>query len=493
MFRYPTTVCKSEDPMFRPIVLVVALVLACWLGHSVRADTRPNIIVLLCDDLGYGDIQCYGHPHIKTPNLDELASSGIRLTDFYSAAPVCSASRVGLLTGRSPNRAGVYDWIPEATTPKPDAREQVHMRAAEITIPQLLHQAGYATCMAGKWHCNSRFNSSEQPQPSDFGFDHWLATQNNAAPSHHRPHNFVRNGEPLGEVDAFSCQFVVDEAIGWLQTVGREKPFFLYLPFHETHEPVASPETLVAQYRGVARNEDEAQYFANVANVDNAVGRLLEVLTQQNLRDNTLIVFSSDNGPETLDRYSRANRCYGTPGRLRGMKLHTTDGGFRVPGIVNWPNRIEGGQVVSTPLSALDFLPTFCELAEVEPPENVSLDGISFLPMLDGQELNREKPLVWAYFNATNQSRVAMRDGKWKVLAKLNGGLLPKLQNITRDSLPTVAGAQLTDFEIYDMSVDIAEAHELSAEQPAEAQRLAEKLKRYYSELATHSHVWQPL
>ncbi len=458
----------------------------------MRAESRPNIIVLLCDDFGYGDIQCYGHPHIKTPNLDALAASGIRLTDFYSAAPVCSASRVGLLTGRSPNRAGVYDWIPQATIAQPDAREQVHMRDTEITIPQLLHEAGYSTCMAGKWHCNSRFNSPEQPQPGDFGFDHWLATQNNAAPSHDRPRNFVRNGEPLGRVDQFSCQFVVDEAIGWLDTIDREKPFFLYIPFHETHEPVASPETLVAQYRSVARNEDEAQYFANVANVDNAVGRLLETLTQLALRDNTLIVFSSDNGPETLERYSRANRCYGTPGPLRGMKLHTTDGGFRVPAILNWPQRIQGGQTVATPISALDFLPTFCELAGAKTPENVSFDGTSFLPMLDGQAFQREMPLVWVYFNATNPSRVAMRDGKWKVLARLNGGSLPKMQNITIESLPTVAEAELTDFEIYDLSADIAESNDLSAEQPAEAQRLAEKLKLLYRELVAHSHAWQP-
>ncbi|MCC7334026.1 MAG: sulfatase-like hydrolase/transferase [Pirellulaceae bacterium] len=478
--------------MLRSILFFVALALASWPAHSVHADTRPNIVVLLCDDLGYGDLQCYGHPQIKTPNLDRLADSGIRLTDFYSAAPVCSASRVGLLTGRSPNRAGVYDWIPPATTPKPDARDQVHMRESEITIPHLLRQAGYSTCMAGKWHCNSRFNSTEQPQPGDFGFDHWLATQNNAAPSHKQPQNFVRNGEPLGKVDAFSCQFVVDEAIGWLDTVDHDKPFFLYIPFHETHEPVASPEALVSQYRDVARNDDEAQYFANVTNVDNAVGRLLEALTQQRLRDNTLIIFSSDNGPETLARYKGATRCYGTPGDLRGMKLHTTDGGFRVPGIVNWPARIQTGQVVSTPISSLDFLPTFCELAGADSPTSVSMDGTSFLAVLDGQELVREKPLVWAYYNATNQSRVAMRDGKWKVLAKLDGGRLPKMQNITSESLPIVADAQLTDFEIYDLSVDVAEAHDLSAEQPAQAQRLAEKLKVFYFELVANSHVWQP-
>ncbi|MEO8269162.1 MAG: sulfatase-like hydrolase/transferase [Aureliella sp.] len=264
-------------------------------------------------------------------------------------------------------------------------------------------------------------------------------------------------------------------------------------PFHEPHEPVASPEKLIAQYWSVARNEDEAQYFANVANVDDSIGRLLQALSQQQLRDNTLIIFSSDNGPETLDRYKNATRCYGTPGPLRGMKLHTTEGGFRVPGIVSWPARIKSGQVLSTPVSALDFLPTFCDLAGIEPPENVALDGTSFLPVLYGQELSRDKPLIWAYFNAITEARVAMRDGRWKVLAKLDGGRIPKMENITSESLPTVADARLTDFEIYDLSIDTAEANDLSGEQPVEAQRLAEKLQQYYHELVTNSHVWQPL
>jgi arylsulfatase A len=182
----------------------------------VRADEpRPNIVIVLCDDLGFGDLSVNGHPHIQTPNLDKLAATGIRFTNFYSAAPVCSPSRVGLMTGRSPNRAGVYDWI------------------------QLLKQAGYATCMAGKWHCNSHFNSSEQPQPDDAGFDHWLATQNNAGPSHENPVNYVRNGQRVGPIEGFSCQIAVGEAVGWLEKQKDnhpEQPFFVYLPFHEPHE-----------------------------------------------------------------------------------------------------------------------------------------------------------------------------------------------------------------------------------------------------------------
>ena len=141
--------------------------------------------MILCDDLGYGDLHCYGHPTIETPRLDQLAASGIRFTDFYSCAPVCSPSRVGLLTGRSPNRAGVYDWIPESSA-RSD-RPMVQMRPQEMTVAELLKGSGYATCMAGKWHCNAQFNAPEQAQPGDQGFDHWLATQNNAAPSHENP------------------------------------------------------------------------------------------------------------------------------------------------------------------------------------------------------------------------------------------------------------------------------------------------------------------
>ena len=153
--------------VFRKRHAYIAAAIAVFIANSRSAITaesdhaRPNIVVLLCDDLGYGDLACYGHPHIKTPNLDKLAAGGIRLTACYSAAPVCSPSRVGLLTGRSPNRAGVYDWIPAARGVRADARDQVHMRRAEITIGQLLKKAGYATCLSGKWHCNSRFNSAK--------------------------------------------------------------------------------------------------------------------------------------------------------------------------------------------------------------------------------------------------------------------------------------------------------------------------------------------
>ncbi len=448
----------------------------------VESKSSPNIIVILCDDLGYGDLECYGHPHIKTPNLNLMAQEGIRFTDFYSAAPVCSPSRVGLLTGRSPNRAGVYDWIPN--------NRDIHMRASETTFPQLLLEAGYTTCMSGKWHCNGKFNTDQQPQPGDAGFKHWFATQNNAAPSHENPVNFVRNGEEVGLLEGYSCQLVVDEALTWLaikQKIKPEQPFFMYVAFHEPHEPVASPEHLVAQYRDVAVDEDEAQYFANVANVDAAVGKLMAGLQALDLDKDTLVIFTSDNGPETLDRYPNAKRSYGTPAPLRGMKLWTTEAGFRVAGIMRWPGNIKAGSVSNEPVSSLDFLPTFCELAGHTPPATLALDGTSFLPVFDDEPIEREKPLLWIFYNAINERRVAMRDGDWKVLAKLN---IKKYQRVDATNAEQVKAATLSDFQIFNVRNDIGEANDLSQSNPQKFAELKQRLEIQYRQLVDDSHVW---
>lgn len=458
---------------------------------SLFGDEPPNIVVILCDDLGYGDLSSYGHPHIRTPNLDRMAAEGIRCTDFYSTAPVCSASRVGLLTGRSPNRAGVYDWIPPGNKVQPNAREQVHMRKEEVTIPQLLKKAGYATALSGKWHCNALFNSDQQPQPDDAGFDYWFATHNNAAPSHANPNNFVRNGESVGALEGYSCQIVTNEAIRWVETQTRShpnQPFFLYIAYHEPHEPVASPEELVDTYRSVASNEKQATYFANVENVDRAVGSFQDALKRLGLDDNTLVIFSSDNGPETLNRYTKADHSFGSAEPLRGMKLWTTDAGFRVAGIFRWPSKILEGQTLNQPISALDFLPTFCALASQPIPKGLELDGIDIQTIFQGEPIERPKPLVWAFYNAINEERVAMRDGKWKVLAKLD---LPKFQNVHDGNIGAIRSATLSEFELYDLSQDISESTNVASRYPEQLATLTRKLKQSYRELLEDSYVWK--
>lgn len=473
-----------------PTLCVSILALPCL---SESAPDRPNIVVILCDDLGWGDLQNYGHPTIKTPHLMKMASEGIRFTSFYSAAPVCSPSRVGLLTGRNPNRAGVYDWIPQADPDKPlkSSRNLVEMREEEFTIAEMLRDAGYATCMSGKWHCNAMFNSEKQAQPGDHGFDHWFATQNNAAPSHENPNNFVRNGKPVGPLEGYSCQLVAGEAIDWIRDhreASPEQPFFAYIAYHEPHEPVASPPALVKKYQsGRARNHDEAQYFANVENLDAATGKILAALEDLEIDDETLVIFTSDNGPETLNRYRSANRSYGRPGPWRGMKLHTHEAGYRVAGIMRWPARIRPGQISDAVVSSLDFLPTFAALAGATVPKGLELDGTDIGPLLSGETFSREKPLVWLYFNAINSAKVSMRQGEQKILASLSD--LPNLSQVDEGNLSQVQSAELIDFEIYDLAKDPVEASPLD---PSSSE-LPELLRTHFDSLRKALHVWPSL
>lgn len=448
----------------------------------------PNIVVILCDDLGYGDLSSFGHPVIQTPHLDRMAAKGLKMTSFYSPSPVCSPSRAGLLTGRSPNRAGIYNWIPHGNSHRKD---RMFLKADEITIPMLLKKAGYQTAMAGKWHCNSYFNSPLQPQPDDHGFDHWFATQNNAVPSHRNPRNFVRNGEAVGELAGYSCQLVVDEGIRFLENRVPELPFFLYLAFHEPHLPIESPPELVERYRPHAVDEDQAQYFANVANMDRAVGRLMDHLEKTGLDRNTLVVFSSDNGPETRMRYRSAARAWGSPGPLKGMKLWTTEAGFRVPAIAYWPGTIPPGQGSDSPVSALDFLPTFCRLAGVKLPER-ELDGVDMSPAFAGDSISREKPLLWCYYNALNEPQVAMRKGPWKILARLeiDGEPIPKFHAILEENEAIIRRAKLGAFELHHVHSDVGEHHELSRLKPEIFERMRSLVIEEYAKLLADSPTW---
>jgi arylsulfatase A len=355
----------------------------------------------------------------------------------------------------------------------------------------LLKKAGYQTCLAGKWHCNAKFNSPEQAQPPDFGFDWWFATQNNALPNHENPVNFVRNGEDVGPMQGFSCQLVAQEAIDWLDRADMEKPFYLQVCFHEPHERVASPMKIVRRYEAVSKNHDEAQYFANVANVDSAVGILMNRIVALGEESNTLVIFTSDNGPETLNRYATANRSYGSPGILKGMKLWTHEAGFRVPGIIYWPGRVEAGIVSDIPVSSLDFLPTFCSLAGVDV-NNLDLDGVDISAIFDKRPVTRTKPLLWCYYNALNDHYVAMRDGDWKILAKIKteGDALSRFSNLYIGNASPVKAAVLDDHLLYKISEDPAEGIEVSGMYPEVFSRMKETLEDQYADLLNDSPVW---
>jgi len=423
-------------------------------GHK----NKPNIVIGLCDDLGYGDLSCYGHPYIKTPNLDKLAAEGMRLTDCYAAAPVCSPARAGMLTGRTPYRSGVYDWIPN--------NNAMHLKREEITVATLLKEAGYATCHVGKWHCNGKFNSAEQPQPNDHGFEHWFSTQNNSLPTHHNPNNFVWNGEAVGEMKGYSSELIVQEAIDWLKTKwDRSKPFCLFVWFHAPHEPIATGPEFMEMYEG----KKEAIYYGNVTQMDHEFGRLIKTLDEMKLRDETFVMFTSDNGPETLNRYRGANRSFGSPGPLRGMKLHMYEGGIRVPGIIRWPDRTKAGTICSEPVNGTDILPTLCTMAGASAPIDRPIDGTSILPIFVGKKIKRKVPLYWRYDRALSRPlTVAMREGGWKILAD----------------------NKMTKFELYNLRKDIAEEHNLAASEPGRLAAMKKKLVKLHAEIDAEGPKW---
>jgi arylsulfatase A len=466
------------------ILLALALSL---LSPAVPQDDRrpPNIVVLLADDLGYGDPGCYGNPVIKTPHLDALAAQGMRLTDYYAPAPVCSPSRAALLTGRIPTRSGIYGWIGDGSP--------IHLRREEVTVATLLRKAGYATAQIGKWHCNGKFNSPAQPQPGDHGFDHWFSTQNNAAPSHRDPVNFVRNGEKVGRREGYSCQIVVDEAVAWLSSRPEpRRPFFLHVCFQEPHEPVAAPPDLIAQYSSVS-NPDEALYYACVGNLDRAVGRLMAALDSMKLSEQTLVVFLSDNGPETLNIWPRGTtHCYGSAGPLRGRKLGIYEGGIRVPALLRWPGRIKPGQVVSEPACGVDWLPTFCALAGAEPPKDRALDGVSLLPLFDGRPVARTTPLFWHYYRGFGRAKAALRDGDWKIVGLWDGpeNLAPN-HTVGPGDPKLIKTSRLVDFELYNLREDPGEKQDLASREPKRLEALKQAITRLYGEVQTEGPEWE--
>jgi arylsulfatase A len=437
---------------------------------------RPNILVILADDLGYGDLGCYGHPVIRTPHLDRLARQGLRLTSCYSAGANCSPSRAGLMTGRIPYRIGIHNQIPMLSP--------MHLGAHEVTIATLLHRAGYATCHAGKWHLNGMFNLPGQPQPGDHGFDHWFSTQNNCLPNHLNPYNFVRNGIPVGPLDGYASRLVADEAIRSLrEDRDRTKPFFLYVCFHEPHEPIRTDPRFAALY-DFPGDPSRTAHHGNITQMDDACGRVLATLDELGLARDTLVWFTSDNGPERT-RWHNA----GSPGPLREYKGNVYEGGIRVPGLIRWPAAIRPGAVSDVPVSGLDLLPTVCAIAGLASPQDRILDGISVLPLLRGEELRRKNPLYWQFNYAHTEPALALRQGDWKIVARLTERPA-RTSSIAEQSNRVLQTAEPTGFELYNLRADIGEATDLAAREPERLRELTDLLTARFHEIRRETIVW---
>lgn len=460
------------------LAAVVVVVLGSHSGaQSAESASRPNIVLILADDLGYGDLACYGHPTVKTPNLDRLAREGLRLTSCYSASANCSPARCGLMTGRTPYRVGIHNWIPMLSP--------MHLRAEEVTIATLLKNAGYSTCHSGKWHLNGMFNLPGQPQPGDHGFEHWFSTQNNCLPNHKNPYNFVRNSIPVGPLEGYGAQLVADEAIRWLRE-GRDKskPFFLYVCLHEPHEPIRTDPRFAALY-DYPDDPSRAAYYGNVTQMDDGCGRLLAALDELQLADETLVWFTSDNGPARTKWHNA-----GSSGPLREFKGHLYEGGIRVPGIIRWPGRVKAGSTSDEPVCGVDLLPTLCEITGLKPPLDRRLDGTSILPLLAGRELSRDKPLYWQFNYAPTDPAVALRRGDWKILAKLSERPERAAASITEAMTLALKHAEPTGFELYNLKDDIGETTDLAAREPQKLAELRELLVSQFREVQRETPVW---
>jgi len=415
-------------------------------AHAAPEERKPNVILFYADDQGYADLGCYGSKDIKTPHLDALAASGARLTSYYSAAPVCSPSRSALLTGLSPQRAGVPTNVRAG-------KDVVGLPGDRVTIAELLKQQGYATAAFGKWH----LGTAKESCPLGQGFDEYLC--------HHYGcisytthifswdqklgpvHDLWRNGTEIHEDGTYMTDLITREA---LRFIGEHKatPFFLYLPYNAPHYPMEAPEKWMRMYEGMETNR--RPYAAMVSCMDDSIGQIIAKTRELGIHDNTLFIFASDNGPsnEVRTKLDPKGPQPGSSGPFRGSKFSLLEGGIRMPFIASWPGHIKPGTVSDEPAIAMDVLPTIADVTGAKRPEGLEgrnhLDSLVGGPSLARGEKQETRPLFWE-----SGGQRAVRRGNWKLYVPPRGK--PQL---------------------YDLAADPAEAKDLAAEKPDLAKEL---------------------
>jgi uncharacterized sulfatase len=375
--------------MMRFVVVPAILLLGSQLSTADEAAPpalRPNIVIILADDLGYGDLGCYGHPRFKTPNLDRMAAEGVRMTQFNTPMPFCAPTRAALLTGRYPFRCGLR------TNPDPEsgpATDAIALRADEVTLAQVLRAAGYATGMVGKWHLGHK---KPEYLPTRRGFDEYLGIPYS---NDMRPVRLL-DGEAEVEypvVQTTLTRRYTERALRFI-TRNRQRPLFLYFAHAVPHKPLAPSESFY-------KKSSAGLYGDALAELDWSVGRVLATLKELGLDERTLVLFSSDNGA-----------WYGgSTGGLRGMKSTTWEGGYRVPCIARWPGRLPAGAVSGELAVTMDLFATALAVAGVAPPRDRVIDGQDLLPVLAGRAHSSHDVI----FGEAGPRVAMVRDGRWKL------------------------------------------------------------------------------
>ncbi|MCE9612409.1 MAG: sulfatase-like hydrolase/transferase [Chthoniobacter sp.] len=415
-----------------PAVLAVLLALP----HPAAArdnSTRPNIILCMTDDQGWGDTSYNGLRKIQTPNLDAMAAAGLRFDRFYAAHPSCSPTRASVMTGRNPNRCGVF-WPGMALRPQ------------EVTIAQVVKQAGYGTAHFGKWHLSGGAPGKGRPLPANdplhpghFGFDYWFTVSN----WFDTDWTFSRMGE-LVKVPGDGSDAIVAEALTYIEKQTKEaRPFLAVVWFGSPHVPLApTPEDLKAA--------GGSKYYGEMLGVDRSMGTLRAGLRKLGIADNTMLWFNSDNGAWMDDKDEPD--AYGSNTVLRGHKGELWEGGIRVPGIIEWPARIKKPFATSVPACTSDIYPTVVEILKIDAPnKTMPLDGVSLVSLIDGQMTQRPKPIgFWHHGDKTlEEGPVAWNDNQYKLHKR---------------------GPD--QYELYDLVADLSEKHDLAAKLPEVVARM---------------------
>ncbi|WP_080058640.1 arylsulfatase [Spirosoma aerolatum] len=464
-------------------ILSILLLAPFYTNAQNRPATRPNIIFILADDLGYGDVGINGQHLIKTPNIDRLAREGMQFTQFYAGTSVCAPSRSSLLTGKHTGHTyirGNKEVQPEGQQPIADS---------VTTVAELLRQAGYATAAFGKWGLGP---VGSEGDPNRQGFDRFYGYNCQALAHRYYPDHLWDNAqkialpgnEQLRQANQYAPDLIQKQTLRFLDDRDGKQPFFLFLPYILPHAELLVPnDSLLAYYKGkfpekpykgadygpnaktggyTSQEYPRATFAAMVARLDLYVGQVMAKLKEKGLDQNTLVIFTSDNGPHTEGGADPA--FFNSGGNLRGVKRDLYEGGIREPFFARWPGTIQSGSKSDYIGAFWDLLPTFAQLAGARIPKLI--DGLSFVPTLTGRGVQKKHDFLYWEFHE-NGGRQAVRQGNWKAV---------RLQAINNPNGPV---------ELYDLSKDPAEAHNMAAQYPDKAKELAR--------LMTQSHIESPL
>jgi arylsulfatase A-like enzyme len=444
----------------RHLLILLSLLALIVPVAAFAADAQhPNIVFILADDLGYTDVSCFGSKYYETPNIDRLAANGMRFTNGYTCGPNCQPSRAALMSGQYGPRTGIYtvggiDRFEWEMRPLRPVDNVTSLPLDKITIADTLKKAGYATGMFGKWH----LGTDDAHFPSKRGFDEAIESSGLHFDFKTKPETDYPKGEYLAD-------FLTDHAVDFIER-HKDQPFFLYLPHFGVHAPHQAKKDLIAHFKAKepVGNHKNPTYAAMIASVDESVGRIVETLDKLGLTENTLVIFTSDNGGVGGYEAAGLSRNGVTDNApLKGGKGMLYEGGIRVPYVFSWKGKVAPGVTNETPIMNIDFYPTFVELSHTTAPENYPLDGASLMPMLTGAKQSLDRAALEWHFPGylgfgqdewRTTPAAAIRMGDWKLIEFFEDGRL----------------------ELYNLKDDIGEKHNLASENPNKVKELHEKM-----------------